>query len=84
MAGYNKISKEDTEIFIKLYKKYLLTKTDESIRKIDAIFSSLPTNVIERCFNNTEFYDKDFDISRLDEYEFGFGGLHGYSKIEEI
>ena len=80
MAGYKKVAAEDAEIFLKLYKKYLLLKVDEMRNILD----TLPTNVIERCFNGAEFFDVGFDISKLDESEFGFGGLHGYSKIVDV
>jgi hypothetical protein len=80
MAGYKKVAAEDAEIFLKLYKKYLLLKVDE----MRNILETLPTNVIERCFNGAEFFDVGFDISKLDESEFGFGGLHGYSKIVDV
>lgn len=80
MAGYKKVTKEDAEIFLKLYRKYLLLKVDE----MKNILQNLPTNVIERCFNGAEFFDKDFDVSKLDEATFGVGGLHGWSKLKTI
>ena len=47
MAGYKKVTKEDAEIFLKLYEKYLLMKLDD----MKSILKTLPTDVIERCFN---------------------------------
>ena len=80
MAGYKQVTSKDAEIFLKLYKKYLLLK----VKEMEEILKTLPTNVIERCFNSAEFYDKGFDTSKIDEAEFGFGGLHSYSKIVEV
>ncbi|MPM39331.1 hypothetical protein SDC9_85964 [bioreactor metagenome] len=80
MAGYKKISKEDAEVFIKLYRKYLLSKVDE----LKGSLETLPTDVIERCFNGAEFFDKDFDVSKIDEAEFGVGGLHGWLKVRDV
>lgn len=80
MAGYKKVTKEDGEIFLKLYRKYLLLKVDE----MKNILQTLPTNVIERCFNGAEFFDKNFDVSKLDETMFGVGGLYGWSKIKTV
>ena len=75
MAGYKQVTNKDVEIFLKLYKKYLLLK----VKEMEEILKTLPTNVIERCFNSAEFYDKGFDTSKIDEIEFGFGGLHGFA-----
>lgn len=80
MAGFKKVTKEDAENFLKLYKKYLLMK----VENMETDLKNLPTNVIERCFDGAEFYDKDFDISKLDEAQFGFGGLHGYKKLVDV
>jgi hypothetical protein len=80
LAGYKKVTKEDAEVFLKLYEKYLLMKLDD----MKNILKTLPTNVIERCFNGVEFFDKGFDVSKLDEVTFGVGGLHGYSKIVDV
>jgi len=80
VAGYKQVTNKDAEIFLKLYKKYLLLK----VKEMEEILKTLPTNVIERCFNSAEFYDKGFDTSKIDETEFGFGGLHGYSKIVDV
>jgi len=80
LAGYKKVTKEDAEVFLKLYEKHLLMKLDD----MKNILKTLPTDVIERCFNGAEFYDKGFDTSKIDEIEFGFGGLHGYSKIVDV
>jgi len=80
VAGYKQVTNKDVEIFLKLYKKYLLLK----VKEMEEILKTLPTNVIERCFNSAEFYDKGFDTSKIDEIEFGFGGLHGYSKIVDV
>ena len=80
MARYKRISKEDVEIFLKLYEKYLLMKLDN----MKNILETLPANVIERCFYGIEFFDKDFDISKLDETTFGFGGLCGWSKVKSV
>ncbi len=80
MAGYKKVTKEDAEVFLKLYEKYLLMKLDD----MKSILKTLPTDVIERCFNGVEFFDKDFDVSKLDEATFGIGGLHGWSKVKSV
>ena len=80
MAGYKKVTKEDAEIFLKLYEKYLLMKLDD----MKNILKTLPTDVIERCFNGVEFFDKDFDVSKLDEATFGVGGLCGWSKLKSV
>lgn len=80
MAGYKKVTKEDAEIFLKLYEKYLLMKLDD----MKSILKTLPTDVIERCFNGVEFFDKDFDVSKLDEATFGVGGLCGWSKVKSV
>ena len=80
MAGYKKVTKEDIEIFLKLYEKYLLMKLDD----MKSILETLPTDVIERCFYGVEFFDKDFDVSKLDEAIFGFGGLCGWSKVKSV
>ena len=63
MAGYKKVTKEDVEVFLKLYEKYLLMKLDD----MKSILKTLPTDIIERCFNGVEFFDKDLDVSKLDE-----------------
>ena len=70
----------NVEIFLKLYEKYLLMKLDDMKR----ILETLPTNVLERCLYGVEFFDKDFDISKLDEVTFGFGGLCGWSKVKSV
>lgn len=80
MAGYKKVTKKDAEVFLKLYEKYLLMKLDD----MKTILKTLPTNVIERCFDGVEFFDEDFDISKLDEATFGFGGLCGWSKVKSV
>lgn len=80
LAGYKKVTKEDAEVFLKLYEKYLFMKLDD----MKSIFKTLPTNVIERCFYGVEFFDKDFDVSKLDEATFGFGGLCGWSKVKSV
>lgn len=80
MAGFKKVTKEDAEIFLRLYRKYLLLKVDE----MKGILQTLPTNVIERCFNSAEFFNKNFDITKLSEATFGVGGLCGYSKVRDI
>ena len=80
MSGYKKITKEDAEIFLKLYEKY----QSEKMYQMKEILKTLPTNVIERCFNDIKFFEKDFDVLKLDEATFGFGGLCGWSKIEDL
>jgi len=75
-----KVTKEDAEVFLKLYEKYLLMKLDD----MKNILKTLPTDVIERCFNGVEFFDKGFDISKLDEATFGVGGLCGWSKVKSV
>lgn len=80
MAGFKPVKEKDAEIFLKLYQKYLYIKVEEMK---DAL-KSLPTDVIERCFNGIEFFEKGFDISTIDESQFGLGGLHGWSKVQEI
>jgi len=80
LAGYKKVTKEDVEVFLKLYEKYLLMKLDD----MKSILKTLPTNVIERCFDGVEFFDEGFDISKLNEATFGFGGLCGWSKVKSV
>ena len=80
MAGYKKVTKKDAEVFLKLYEKYLLMQLDD----MKNILKTLPTNVIERCFDGVEFFDEDFDISKLNESTFGFGGLCGWSKVKAV
>ncbi len=80
MAGHKKVTKEDAEIFLKLYEKYLLMKLDD----MKSILKTLPTDVIEGCFNGVEFFDKDFDVSKLDEATFGVGGLCGWLKVKSV
>jgi hypothetical protein len=80
VAGYKKVTKEDAEVFLNLYEKYLLMKLDD----MKNILKILPTDVIERCFNGVEFFDKDFDVSKLDEATFGVGGLCGWSKVKSV
>jgi len=80
VAGYKQVTSKDAEIFLKLFTKYLMMKVNE----MEDILKTLPTDVIERCFNGAEFYDKGFDTSKIDEAEFGFGGLHGYSKVVDV
>jgi hypothetical protein len=80
MAGYKPVTEQDAELFLKLYRKYLLSKVDE----MKNILETLPTDVIERCFDGAKFIDKDFDLSKLDEATFGIGGLCGYKKILDI
>ena len=75
-----KVTKEDAEVFLKLYEKYLLMKLDD----MKNILKTLPTDVIERCFNGVEFFDNDFDVSKLDETTFGVGGLCGWSKVKSV
>ena len=80
MARYKKVAKEDVEVFLKLYEKYLLMKLDD----MKNILKTLPTDIIEICFNGVEFFDKDFDVSKLDEATFGVGGLCGWSKVKSV
>lgn len=80
MARYKKVTKGDVEVFLKLYEKYLLMKLDD----MKNILKTLPTNIIERCFNGVEFFDKGFDVSKLDEATFGVNGLCGWSKVKSI
>lgn len=80
MAGYKKVTKEDAEVFLKLYEKYLLMK----FNNMKNILKTLPTDVIERCFYGVEFFDKNFDVSKLDEAIFGVGGLCGWSKVKLV
>jgi len=80
MSKYKKVTVEKGELFLKLYKKHLLLKVGE----MEDILKTLPTDVIERCFDGVEFFDKDFDVSKLDNSTFGFGGLCGYEKVENV
>ena len=80
MAGYKKVTKEDAEVFLKLYEKYLLLKLDD----MKSILKTLPTDVIERCFSGVEFFSEDFDVSKLEEATFGVGGLCGWSKVKSV
>lgn len=80
MAEYKKVTKEDAEIFLKLYEKYLLMKLDN----MKTILRTLPEDVIARCFYGVEFFDEDFDVSKLDEATFGVGGLCGWSKVKLV
>ncbi len=84
MKKVRKVTKEDAEVFLKLYEKYLLMKLDEKMFFMKNILKTLPTNVIERCFNGVEFFSEDFDVSKLDEATFGIGGLHGWSKVKSV
>ena len=80
MAGYKKVIKENVEIFLKLYEKYLLMKLDD----MKNILETLPKDIIERTFDGVEFFDEGFDISKLDEVDFGFGGLCGWTKVNSV
>ena len=80
MAHYKKVTKKDVDIFLKLYQKYL----DYQMENIKNALNKLPTDVIERCFYGKEFFKEGFDISKIDETEFGFGKLCGYQVIRDL
>lgn len=80
MALPAKMTKERAEIFLQLYKKYLLLQYNEMMIAL----KTLPTNVIERCFDGVIFYEEGFNISKIAETPFGFNGLCGYGKISEL
>lgn len=80
MTDYKKVTTKDVEIFLSLYKKYLFIKIDE----MKNILETLPTDVIERCFNGAEFFKEGFDTSKIEVTQFGINGLCGWSKVEEV
>lgn len=73
----HKKMKENAELFLKLYRKYL----DLEYNKIVEVLETLPANVIEWAFNDIEFVEKGFDLTKLEETRFGFGGLCGYERV---
>lgn len=80
MAGFKPVNENDADIFLKLYQKYLFIKIEEMKDALE----KLPADVIERCFNGAEFFENAFDISKLDEAQFGVGGLYGWNKVHEV
>lgn len=80
MGSYKKLTEKDADVFLKLYQKYL----NHQIKKVKKALTELPTDVIERCFNGKEFFEEGFDVSKMDETEFGFGGLCGYQIVRDL
>lgn len=76
----NENLKEKAEIFLQLYKKYLFLKYEN----MKNILQSLPTNVINFCFDGVRFFDESFDVSRIEEVSFGVNGLCGYDVIKRL
>ncbi|WP_297419085.1 hypothetical protein [Clostridium sp.] len=84
MAGYKPVTKNDSKIFLKLYKKYLLEKLENTYKEVEQSLEELPTDVIERSFDGVEFFKEGFDVSKIDDTMFGFGGLCGWNKVERV
>jgi len=80
MSKYKEVTQVKAEIFLKLYKKYLALK----YKVIEDCLITLPTNVIERCFEGYTLFEEGFDASNLDDAEFGFNGLCGWMRIENL
>lgn len=80
MRGYKKVTKKDVDIFLKLYQKYL----DYRMEIVKEALKELPTDVIKRCFDGKQFFKEGFDVSKIDEVEFGFKGLCGYQVVRDL
>jgi hypothetical protein len=80
MAGYKKVTRDEAEIFMKLYRKYMMLMADY----MEENLKYLPTDVINRAFSDKKFFDEGFDPADIDKTEFGFAGLAGYSVVKDV
>ena len=78
--SYVPITEEEGKVFMKLYRKYL----DVKYEQMGELLKTLPTDVIDRCFSGVEFFEEGFDTTAVDSTEFGFSGMCGYGKVQDV
>jgi len=72
--------KVNIDIFLKLYQKYL----NYQMEKVTKAINELPIEVVKKCFRDKKFFEKEVDLSKINETEFGFNGLCAYQTIRDL
>jgi len=64
--------------------KYLRKLDKAAQLRILKAINELPIEVVKKCFRDKKFFEKEVDLSKINETEFGFNGLCACQTIRDL